>query len=64
MGDAAFQGLSAEDKRRVLRIAQTQSGHGAYLLEKDVGVVQTLSVLFDAPTLRQGSTSLALKTSS
>ena len=63
MGDAAFQGLSAEDKRRALRKAQTQSGRRAHLLEKDIWVVQTLSVLFEAPfgvdLVFKGGTSLA-----
>ena len=63
MVDAAFQALSAEDKRHALRVAQGLSGRGAHLLEKDIWVVQTLSVLFDAPfgadLVFKGGTSLA-----
>ena len=63
MGDAAFLRLSAKDKRHALRIAQTLSGCGAHLLEKDVWVVQTLGVLFDSPfgadLVFKGGTSLA-----
>ena len=49
MVDAAFQALSAEDKRHALRVSQGLSGRKAYLQEKDAWVVQTLRVLFDAP---------------
>ena len=51
MVDTAFQALSAEDKRHALRVVQGLSGRRAHLLEKDVWVVQTLSVLFDAPCI-------------
>ena len=63
MVDAAFQALSAEDKRHALRVAQGLSGRRVHLLEKDLWVVQTLSVLFDAPfgadLVFKGGTSLA-----
>ena len=63
MVDVAFQGLSAEDKRDALRVAQGLSGRRAHLLEKDIWVVQTLGVLFDAPfgadLVFKGGTSLA-----
>ena len=63
MVDAAFQGLSADDKHSALRVAQELSGRRAHLLEKDVWVVQTLSVLFDASfgadLVFKGGTSLA-----
>ena len=49
MVDTAFQALSAADKRDALRVVQGLSGRRAHLLEKDIWVVQTLSVLFDAP---------------
>ena len=63
MGDASFQGLPAEDKRDALRVAQKLSGRRTHLLEKDIWVVQTLDVLFDAPfgvdLVFKGGTSLA-----
>ena len=63
MGDASFQGLSAEDKRRALQVARNLSGRRAHLLEKDIWVVQTLDVLFDAPfgtdIVFKGGTSLS-----
>ena len=49
MVDTAFQALSAEDKRDALRVVQGLSGRRVHLLEKDIWVVQTLGVLFDAP---------------
>ena len=63
MGDASFQRLSAENKHAALRFAQDRSGRRAHLLEKDIWVVQTLGVLFDAPfgadLVFKGGTSLA-----
>ena len=63
MGDASFQGLPAEDKRGALRVAQKLSGRKTHLLEKDIWVVKTLDVLFDAPfgvdLVFKGGTSLA-----
>ena len=49
MPDAPFQSLSAGDRRYALRVAQDKSPHRAFLLEKDVWIVATLGVLFDAP---------------
>ncbi len=49
MAETPFQSLSARDRREALRAAQEASGRRAFLLEKDVWVVQTLRVLFGAP---------------
>ena len=46
---SVLPGLSADDRRYALRVAQDKSRHRAFLLEKDVWVVATLGVLFDAP---------------
>ena len=55
--------MQAIVKRHALRVAQGLSGRRAHPLEKDVWVVQTLSVLFDAPfgadLVFRGGTSLA-----
>ena len=63
MADVPFQSLPAGDRREALRAAQEASGRRAFLLEKDIWVVQTLSVLFDAPfgadIVFKGGTSLA-----
>ena len=63
MGDASFQRLSAEDKRGALQFAQNLCGRKAHLLEKDIWVVQTLDVLFEAPfgtdIVFKGGTSLS-----
>ena len=63
MTDVRFQSLPAGDRREALRAAQEASGRRAVLLEKDVWVVQALSVLFDAPfgadIVFKGGTSLA-----
>ena len=63
MVDAAFQALSAEDRRHALRVAQGLSGRRAHLLEKDIWVVQTLNALFDTSfgtdLVFKGGTSLA-----
>ena len=63
MANVPFQSLSAKDRRDALRAAQEASGRRAFLLEKDIWVVQTLSVLFDAPfgadIVFKGGTSLA-----
>ena len=63
MVDTTFQALSAEDKRYALRTAQGLSGRRAYLLEKDIWVVQMLGVLFEAPfggdLVFKGGTSLS-----
>jgi predicted nucleotidyltransferase component of viral defense system len=49
MGEAQFQHLSVEERRHALRAAQAAGPHPAFLLEKDIWVVATLGVLFDAP---------------
>lgn len=63
MAETRFQDLSAEERRLALRAAQAKGPHPAYLFEKDVWVVATLGVLFDAPFARQlvfkGGTSLS-----
>ena len=63
MGRTPFHSLSAERKRDALEVAARLGGTRAYLLEKDIWVVQTLSVLFDAPfgqdLVFKGGTSLS-----
>ena len=63
MPDTRFRDLSAEDRRLVLRAAQAEGRHPAFLLEKDIWVVATLAVLFEAPFGRhlvfKGGTSLS-----
>ena len=63
MGDVAFHALSVEDRLDALRVAQDASGRRAFLLEKDLWVVQTLRVLFDGPfgagIVFKGGTSLS-----
>ncbi len=55
MPDALYQRLSADDRRYALRVAQDKGRHRAFLLEKDIWVVATLAVLFDAPFAAQWS---------
>ena len=63
MGDVAFQSLSVADRRMALGAAQEASGRRAFLLEKDIWVVQTLRALFEGPfgadIVFKGGTSLA-----
>ena len=63
MGEAQFQRLPAEERRLALRKAQAEGPHPAFLLEKDIWVVATMSVLFDSPFGRhlvfKGGTSLS-----
>lgn len=63
MDSTPFHSLSAPDKRRVLKTAAAVAGRRAYLLEKDIWVVQTLSALFGAPfgpdLVFKGGTSLS-----
>ena len=63
MAEVPFQSLPAGDRRAALRAAQEASGRRAFLLEKDIWVVQTLRALFDAPfgakVVFKGGTSLA-----
>ena len=62
MGETQFQHLTVEERRLALRKAQAESPHPAFLLEKDIWVVATLHVLFEAPFGRhlvfKGDTSL------
>ncbi len=48
MAETQFQALSADDRRDALEVAERSSSRKAHLLEKDVWVVATLKVLFDA----------------
>ena len=63
MAETQFQRLSAEERRHALRAVQAEGPHPAFLFEKDVWVVATLGVLFDAPFGRRlvfkGGTSLS-----
>ena len=63
MADARYQDLSAADRRDALEVAERSSSQKAHLLEKDVWVVATLRVLFDAPfaghLVFKGGTSLS-----
>ena len=63
MADARYQDLSATDRRDALEVAERSSSQKAHLLEKDVWVVATLCVLFDAPfaghLVFKGGTSLS-----
>ena len=63
MPDALFQGLSADERRYALIAAQDSSRHHAFLFEKDIWIVATLGVLFDAPfgkhLIFKGGTSLS-----
>jgi hypothetical protein len=61
--DTPFQSLSSDDRLAALRVAAENSGRQAYLLEKDIWVVQTLAALVEAPFGRhltfKGGTSLS-----
>ncbi len=63
MGSISFQSLSTSERREVLSSAASLSGRPLHLLEKDIWVVDTLSVLFGASFGRnlvfKGGTSLA-----
>ena len=63
MADARYQDLSATDRRDALEVAERSSSQKAHLLEKDIWVVATLRVLFDAPfaghLVFKGGTSLS-----
>ena len=48
MAETKYQDLSASDRRDALAVAERSSSHKAHLLEKDVWVVATLDVLFNA----------------
>lgn len=60
-----IQDLSSDDRRNALEVVERTSSHKAHLLEKDVWVVSTLGVLFDAPfaghlTLKDGTSLLKM----
>ena len=63
MGDTRFQSLPADDRRDALEVAERLGSPRAYLLEKDIWVVQVLDALFRASFGRElvfkGGTSLA-----
>ena len=63
MPETWFPSLSADDRRYALRIAAARCERGPYLLEKDIWVVQALSILFSAPFANdlvfKGGTSLS-----
>ena len=63
MDNIRFETLSATERREALETATILCGRPPHLLEKDIWVVQTLSVLFEAPFGRdlvfKGGTSLA-----
>ena len=63
MAETPFRSLSLDDRRYALNFAADRSGRRAYLLEKDIWVVEILRVLVEAPFGRhltfKGGTSLA-----
>ncbi|MXW67991.1 MAG: nucleotidyl transferase AbiEii/AbiGii toxin family protein [Gemmatimonadales bacterium] len=63
MADVLYRSLSRSDRAKALRAASIRGGRPVHLLEKDVWVVEVLSVLFGAPFGRhltfKGGTSLA-----
>ena len=63
MADVGFQRLSPAKRRDALEVAERQCGRQTYLLEKDIWVVATLRILFEAPFERylvfKGGTSLS-----
>ena len=63
MAKATFNGLSTNRRREALAVAEEHTGRPAHLLEKDLWVVQTLRILFDAPfggdLVLKGGTSLS-----
>ena len=63
MTDTPFHSLNDKERLDALGVAATRSGVQAYLIEKDIWVVQTLSALFGAPFGRdltfKGGTSLS-----
>ncbi len=48
MAETMFQSFSAEDRRHALRVTEQKGEYPAHLIEKDIWVVATLGVLFDA----------------
>ena len=49
MAETRYRDLSSDDRRDALKVAERTGNYKAYLLEKDIWVVATLAVLFDAP---------------
>ena len=49
MAETPFRSLSLDDRRYALIFAADRSGRRAYLLEKDIWIVETLRVLVEAP---------------
>ena len=54
MAETPFRSLSLDDRRYTLNFAADRSGRRAYLLEKDIRVIETLRVLVEAPFGRHG----------
>ena len=63
MAETPFQSLSGDDRRHALRVAEEKGNRRAHLLEKDIWVVATLGLLFEAPFANhltfKGGTSLS-----
>ncbi len=63
MAETRYQDLPELNRRDALEVAERNSGYKAHLLEKDIWVVATLGVLFDAPfgehLVFKGGTSLS-----
>ena len=63
MPETLYSNLSNEDRRYALRLAQDKGQYRTFLLEKDIWVVASLSILFDAPFAEhltfKGGTSLS-----
>lgn len=63
MSETRYQDLSSDDRRDALEVVERASGQKAHLLEKDIWVVATLGILFDAPFAEyltfKGGTSLS-----
>ena len=63
MPETCFSSLSVNDRRYSLTVVSDRCGREAHLLEKDIWVVQTLSVLFSTPFANdlvfKGGTSLS-----
>ncbi len=63
MPEALYSNLSKEDRLYALSLAQDKGQYRAFLLEKDIWVVASLSILFDASFAKhltfKGGTSLS-----
>lgn len=49
MAEVRYQDLSGDDRRDAIEVVGRSGGYRVHLLEKDIWIVATLSVLFDAP---------------